>query len=147
VGGTSLFAFGDIDGDSKTTQLQHPLDLLYIKEIKQLWVADSFNNKIKMIEWDNNSYAICKTLSGNIAGYSDSTLLESQFWEPSGLVYFKNAENGKFTVLVADKNNHIIRRMTLGDNKVETMEIKDIPKPFESSVTINFQCKEDTCTI
>jgi len=89
-------------------------------------------------------------LSGyNVSECNDGNLLESQFWEPSGLVYFKNVENGKLTVLVADKNNHIIRRITLGDNKVETIDIKDIPKSIDSSTTLtnNSQCKEDVCTI
>ncbi len=45
--GRSLFEFGDIDGSAAKARLQHPLEVLY--HDGQLFVADTYNHKIKLV--------------------------------------------------------------------------------------------------
>ncbi len=42
-----LFTFGDVDGQGSKVRLQHPLDVAY--RDGQIYVADTYNNKIKVI--------------------------------------------------------------------------------------------------
>ena len=47
VVGEGLFDFGDVDGVGKDVRLQHPLGVVFAE--KRLFVADTYNNKIKSI--------------------------------------------------------------------------------------------------
>ncbi len=44
----TLFDFGDVDGSGQTVRLQHPLDVAWAEG--KLYVADTYNNKIKVID-------------------------------------------------------------------------------------------------
>ena len=46
--GRSLFAFGDADGKGSAAQVQHPLGVAYASG--RLYVADSYNHKIKVVD-------------------------------------------------------------------------------------------------
>ena len=54
-----LFTFGDVDGQGAKVRLQHPLDVAY--RDGQLYVADTYNNKIKVINLADSSI---RTLAG-----------------------------------------------------------------------------------
>jgi DNA-binding beta-propeller fold protein YncE len=112
-----LFTFGDVDGKGSEVRLQHPLDVLYHNG--QLYVADTYNNKIKVI---NPQQATSKTLSGTgEPGNADSP---AQFDEPTGLAYAA----GK--LYVADTNNHAIRTIDLDNgNRVATLSISGLETP------------------
>ena len=43
-----LFTFGDVDGPPGQARLQHPLGVVYYRD--RLYVADTYNNKIKVID-------------------------------------------------------------------------------------------------
>ena len=58
-GGGRLFLFGDVDGQGQQVRLQHALDVLY--HDKLLYVADTYNNKIKVVD---PAEATCRTLAG-----------------------------------------------------------------------------------
>ena len=45
--GAGDFAYGDEDGAKSTALMQYPMDLVIDSKGKQLWVADSFNNKLR----------------------------------------------------------------------------------------------------
>lgn len=45
-----LFDFGDKDGTGQKAKLQHPTGVHYSDITKQLYVADTYNNKIKVID-------------------------------------------------------------------------------------------------
>ena len=45
---TDLFAYGDIDGTSVDAKLQHPLGVSIDDVNGKLYVADSYNHKIKV---------------------------------------------------------------------------------------------------
>jgi DNA-binding beta-propeller fold protein YncE len=109
-----LFAFGDVDGQGRTVRLQHALDVLLVDGL--LYVADTYNNKIKVIDPNQST---CKSLAGTgKPGHDDNP---ASFDEPAGLAYAA----GK--LYVADTNNHRIRTIDLKHgNQVATLEIKGL---------------------
>ncbi len=120
--GGRLFAFGDVDGQGEEVRLQHALGVVFHDEV--LYIADTYNNKIKMI--DPRS-ATSQTLVGTRKpGAGDSP---PQFDEPAGISYAA----GK--LFVADTNNHLIRTIDLdNENRVATLEIKGLEPPAPPKV-------------
>lgn len=120
-----LFTFGDVDGRGAQARLQHPLGLTYYG--KQLYVADTYNNKIKRIDVKSKTVA---TVAGTGKPGNDDKA--GEFDEPGGLT----AAAGK--LYVADTNNNAIRVVDLdNDNKVTTLDIKGLkaPEPPQSEAT------------
>ncbi len=112
----SLFDFGDVDGQGRQVRLQHPLGVAYLDGL--VYVADTYNNKIKVIDPTEPS---CRTLAGSGKPGKDDAEdpLKATFDEPAGL----SAANGK--LYVADTNNHVIRVIDLNhDSRVTTLPIK-----------------------
>jgi len=46
--GHGLFKFGDVDGNYRKARFQHPLGIVYVDSM--LYVADTYNNKIKQVD-------------------------------------------------------------------------------------------------
>ncbi|KAJ6669051.1 hypothetical protein lerEdw1_007860 [Lerista edwardsae] len=126
----NLFAFGDIDGAGINAKLQHPLGVAWDKRRNLLYVADSYNHKIKFVDPKMKN---CATLAGtgeasNVIGSSFTT---STFNEPGGLCV---EENGCL-LYIADTNNHQIKVLDLEAKIVsllplvndETLDIVDAP--------------------
>lgn len=44
----NLFAFGDVDGAGTNAKLQHPLGVAWDKKRSLLYVADSYNHKVRL---------------------------------------------------------------------------------------------------
>jgi thiol-disulfide isomerase/thioredoxin len=112
-----LFTFGDVDGQGTRVRLQHALDVLYHDGL--LYVADTYNNKIKVVDPR-------KVTSRTLVGTGKPGLEDSPpaFDEPAGLAYAA----GK--LYVADTNNHAIRTIDLRDNnRVATLAIKGLEPP------------------
>ncbi len=120
-GGRRLFTFGDVDGHGTKVRLQHPLGVAFADGT--LFVADTYNNKIKAITKHD-----VKTIAGTGApGHDDAT---PTFDEPTGLSVAK----GK--LYVADTNSHQIRVVDLGPkHTVTTLAIRGLtpPTPPETS--------------
>jgi thiol-disulfide isomerase/thioredoxin len=117
----TLFDFGDKDGVGDEVRLQHALGVAW--HGTALYVADTYNNKIKVIDVKARS---CKTLAGSGEGGSADaeSPLEATFDEPAGL----SAADGK--LYVADTNNHLIRAIDLANgNRVSTLAINGIAPP------------------
>jgi hypothetical protein len=115
VMGAGLFDYGDIDGAPDIARMQHPLDVEYVEG--RLYVADTYNNKIKAIGLSTRT---TRTFSGSgQAGLVDGSADAARFDEPAGL----SASNGK--LYVADTNNHSIRVVDLDDGSVSTFELAD----------------------
>ncbi|MBN2471221.1 MAG: redoxin domain-containing protein [Anaerolineae bacterium] len=109
--GTGLFDFGDADGIGKQALLQHPLGVVVADG--QLYVADTYNSKIKRITLESSEV---RTLAGDgVGGYQDGTLADALFDEPGGLSYAAGR------LYVADTNNHAIRLVDLEAGTVETV--------------------------
>ncbi len=95
-----LFTFGDVDGRGETVRLQHPLGIVYYEG--KLYVADTYNNKIKAIDPATGE---TRTLAGTATpGRTD---VPPAFNQPAGIA----AAGGK--LYVADTNNHLIRVIEL----------------------------------
>lgn len=100
--GTGLFDFGDVDGKGDRVRLQHPLGITW--HDGKLYVADTYNDKIKVIDPEART---SKTLVGGDGG----------LFEPGGLA----ASNGM--LWIADTNGHVIRRFDLADNSLESLRL------------------------
>ena len=112
-----LFVFGDVDGIGDDVRLQHPLGVAFANG--GLYVADTYNNKIKVIE--PKSTATSTVAGTKEPGFADSP---AQFDEPTGVSY----ADGK--LYVADTNNHAIRVIDLrNDKQVTTLKIEGLQPP------------------
>jgi hypothetical protein len=99
--------------------LQHALEVLYHDGL--LYVADTYNNKIKAVDPRQQT---CRTVAGT--GKPGAQDEPAEFDEPAGLAYAQ----GK--LYVADTNNHLLRTIDLNhDNRVATLEIKGLAPPEE----------------
>lgn len=107
VVGKGLFEFGDEDGPLDSAKFQHPLGLDVSSG--NLYVADTYNHKIKVIDLATG------TVSTVLGGNGDPL-----FHEPSGVSVAGDH------IYVADTNNHRICRADLSGNKVEPLEIKGL---------------------
>ncbi len=118
VVGEGLFDFGDVDGGPDVARLQHPLDVEYVEGT--LFVADTYNNKIKSIGLHTRSV---KTFAGTgEAGLVDGDVAEARFDEPAGL----SSARGK--LYVADTNNHAVRVIDIVEGTVGTFALEDPQK-------------------
>jgi hypothetical protein len=115
--GQSLFSFGDTDGKADQVRLQHVLGVTY--HGGKLYVADTYNNKIKVVDIEQQT---ASTLVGD--GKSGNTDSPARFDEPEGLSFAA----GK--LYVADTNNHSIRTIDLANgNAVSTLRIEGLKPP------------------
>ncbi|MBC1238185.1 thioredoxin-like domain-containing protein [Nostoc sp. 2RC] len=117
-GSGDLFGFGDIDGQGEDVRLQHCLGVEYAQNF--LWVADTYNHKIKLVSPSGN----CQTILGNgTAGLQDGQGKNTRFFEPSGLSVL-----GSY-LYISDTNNHVIRRVDLNSFEVTTLEFVGLCAP------------------
>jgi len=114
--GRDLFDFGDVDGVGEAVRLQHPLGVVWADGV--LYVADTYNNKIKQVFPRTSSVT---TLAGTgRAGLRDGGFEEAEFDEPAGIA----AAGGK--LYIADTNNHAIRVLDLAARTVATLELREV---------------------
>jgi DNA-binding beta-propeller fold protein YncE len=109
-----LFDFGDADGGLGTGKLQHALGVVG-DENGVLYVADTYNSKIKMIDPETQELTTLVGL-GSPGGYRDGDATEAAFDEPGGLAY----HDGK--LYVADTNNQAIRVVDIATKTVSTVQ-------------------------
>lgn len=116
--GSGLFDFGDEDGGEGIARFQHPLDVAWLSDGsggQELYVADSFNHKIKQVFPRTKQV---RTICGGL-GESDGSLAEARFNEPGGL-----CAGPERSLIVADTNNHAIRVVDLAAGSVRTGELQ-----------------------
>ncbi len=118
-GSGDLFGFGDVDGQGAHVRLQHCLGVEYTQNY--LWVADTYNHRIKRVDPRNGS---CMTMLGDgTAGHQDGHGIGTRFSEPSGLSAITAH------LYVADTNNHAIRCVALDTLEVTTLEFPGLCAP------------------
>lgn len=108
----NLFAFGDVDGTHLTAKLQHPLGVAYSAKHHCLYVADTYNHKIKKIDLATNTATTCviKNAEGSNA----------QFNEPGGLCLSPGCDK----LYITDTNNHTIEVVSLENLVTETLKLQ-----------------------
>lgn len=124
-----LFLFDDIDGPLGVSRLQHPLDVVGASDGK-LYVADTYNSKIKAIDTTTNTISTVFGQGGD-GGYRDGAADVAAFDEPGGLDY----ADGK--LYVADTNNHVIRVIDLATNTVSTVQFPNVERLLLASNTVH----------
>ena len=112
--GIGLFDFGDVDGVGDEVRLQHPLGVVY--DDGQLYVADTYNSKIKLIDPEERESSTF--LGGSESGWQDGA--NALFDEPGGLSI------GDEKLYIADTNNHVIRVADLNSKEVSTLVLVDM---------------------
>jgi hypothetical protein len=113
--GEGLFDFGDVDGVGPKVRLQHPLGLSFDPSAGLLYVADSYNHKIKRLE--PTTAAVTSWLGSGLPGHRDGQGAEAQFSEPGGLSL------GDGRLFIADTNNHAVRVCELTSGEVSTLVV------------------------
>jgi DNA-binding beta-propeller fold protein YncE len=103
--GRSLCDCGDNDGHAAVARMQFPLDIHADPNHKLLWVADTYNNKIKRIETRN------KLVS--------SIPVNHRLDEPGGLAF-----NGD-SLYIANTNFHEIVRLNLRNGKIQALNVNN----------------------
>jgi YVTN family beta-propeller protein len=117
----TLFDFGDVDGKGPDVRLQHPLGVSSADG--KVYVADTYNNKIKVIDVGNQT---CRTIAGKgKPGNQDAEAGgEAEFNEPGGIW----ATGGQ--LYIADTNNHAVRIVEMeAPHRVRTLELKGVSAP------------------
>lgn len=114
--GQSLFAFGDVDAAGKNARFQHPLGIAISDD--KLFVADSYNHKLKMITLDSRKSTTWLG-SGKPGNTTDPLLLN----EPGGL----SIADGK--LYVADTNNHRILVIDIANKQPTVFSINGLTPP------------------
>jgi thiol-disulfide isomerase/thioredoxin len=125
VVGEGLFEFGDKNGKGKEVRLQHALGVAYLDS--KLYVADTYNRKIKLIDPDLRT---CETYLGDPPGW----LKEKMFDEPGGL----SISGGK--MYVADTNNHRIQVVDMKTKEMTTLRLQDV-EPVRRGVAMSKDAK------
>ncbi|KAM9716018.1 NHL repeat-containing protein 2 [Menidia menidia] len=114
----NLFAFGDVDGKGVDAKLQHPLGVAWAPKQSLLYVADSYNHKVKVVDPKTKQ---CTTLAGTgQAGDSlGPELNKSCFNEPGGIC----VGDGGSLLYLADTNNHQVKVLDLASKTVSPLPI------------------------
>ncbi|MFV0520225.1 MAG: S-layer homology domain-containing protein [Lachnospirales bacterium] len=95
---------GDLDGEATKALFNYPMGIFV--EDKKIYIADTFNNKVKVVE---NGYVT--TLAGNGEnGNMVGDLTEASFSSPTAVLVLDNI------IYVADSNNHMIKNIGWEDD-------------------------------
>ncbi len=125
-GASSLFEFGDRDGSGPEARLQHPLGVAV--DAGYVWVADTYNSKIKRIDPAGGAVV---TLAGEEGGWRDGP--EPLFYEPGGI----DAAGGM--LYVADTNNHVVRIVDQETGATRTLVLKGLERFLPSGDEEDFR--------
>ncbi len=103
--GKGLFDFGDRDGVGREARLQHPLGIAVDPERNALWVADTFNSKIKRIDLQTSEVSKFK--------------FGLQLDEPGGLSLFRDK------LFIANTNAHQIVMLDLSSRMAQVVDVRE----------------------
>lgn len=102
--GSAVFAQGATDAVGTAARFNNPYAIALDATRDLLYVADYSNNRIRAIDLTTQAVS---TLAGSTVGYTDATGTSAKFNGPHGL-----AVDSQGNVLVADINNHVVRKIT-----------------------------------
>ena len=105
--GTGLFEFGDVDGLGDAVRLQHAAGLTWGQGNHRLWVADSYNDRLKLLDPATRSVETVEPFDADLD-------------EPMGIA------SAGHQLLVADTNHHRVLRVDQIDKRVVELEIRGL---------------------
>jgi len=103
--GKGLFDFGDRDGVGQEARLQHPLGITVDPERNALWIADTFNSKIKRVDLQTSQ----------VSKFKFGIKLD----EPGGLSLFRDK------LFIANTNAHQIVMLDLSSRVAEVVNVRE----------------------
>lgn len=103
--GKGLFDFGDRDGVGREARLQYPLGITVDTERNALWIADTYNSKIKRID----------LATAEVSRFKFSFKLN----EPGGLSLYRNK------IFIANTNAHQIVALDLQTRMAEVVNVRE----------------------
>ncbi len=115
--GTGLFDFGDRDGVGPKARLQHALGLVLRGD--QLYVADTFNNKLKRLDPEGRRVETVAGGDGSLA-------------EPGGLALLPDGQ-----LLVADTNHHRLVTFDPTTGLLEPFAITGLDAPATAGLVLD----------
>ena len=105
VVGKGLFDFGDRGGVGREARLQHPMGIAVDTERNALWIADTYNSKIKRIDVKTSEVSAFK--------------FSYQLNEPGGLSLFRDK------LFIANTNDHQIVALDLKSRIAEVLDVRE----------------------
>jgi thiol-disulfide isomerase/thioredoxin len=100
-------------------EFKFPAKLVYVPELKTLFVADSNHQQIAALEWDpkkpNTAKVAYRIGVKDEKGSRDGDYARAQFNLPQGIAYANKA------LYIADTDNHLIRKVDLTTKQVTTI--------------------------
>jgi outer membrane protein assembly factor BamB len=105
LAGTGLYEHGDQDGTEDAARLQYPLAIEADMEHRMLWVADTYNNKIRRV--------------GVKTQHVSSVVLDHRLDEPGGLAF----HNG--TLYIANTNAHEVLCLNPDSGRIEPLNVTE----------------------
>ena len=105
VVGKGLFDFGDRGGIGREARLQHPMGITVDDERNALWIADTYNSKIKRIDVQTSEVSAFK--------------FSYQLNEPGGLSLFRDK------MFIANTNDHQIIALDLKSRIAEVVDVRE----------------------
>ena len=105
---TNLFSFGDTEGEGTGAKLQHPLGVALDPDTGHLYIADSYNHKIKRAELRGKLFTVT-SVNGGLS-------------EPGGLCHDPVTKS----IYIADTNNHCIKILSLESNALTTFNVTSV---------------------
>jgi len=103
--GSRLFGFGNRDGAGRAALLQYPQDIKADPRHRMLWVADTYNNKIRRIGLDTR--------------FVSSPVVDRGLNEPGGLAFHDN------TLYIANTNAHEILCLNPDDGQTTILNVAE----------------------
>jgi hypothetical protein len=103
--GDSLYGFGNRDGVGRAALLQYPQDIKADPQRRMLWVADTYNNKIRRVGLDTR--------------YVSSPAVDRGLNEPGGLAFQAD------TLYIANTNAHEILCINPDDGHATTLNVTE----------------------
>lgn len=114
--------FGDTDGFGSEVLLQHPLAVTSSADGTTVYIADSYNHRIKALNPATNEVT---TLAGSgTPGFKDGIGTAAAFSEPAGLALGPGGQ-----LFIADTNNNAIRVLNPATRRVTTLALSAVPDP------------------
>ncbi|VVC24073.1 Six-bladed beta-propeller, TolB-like,Thioredoxin-like fold,NHL repeat,Thioredoxin domain [Cinara cedri] len=139
---TDLFTYGDISGGTGVnSRLQHPMDVAWNYKRNVLYIADSYNHKIKYVTglsdnkqsyYNNSSNSASGGINGPASGMVHNLPLPVKLNEPNGLHFIENLQDRSSLLLIADTNNHVVWVYNFDTYAIKKLQL-EFPKILESS--------------